>query len=492
VLQMVDIEFIRKKHFVEDWSIRQIARQLKVSRQSVRKAIESAEMPKYHLSEARPNPVMDPYRETIVAWLDADEQAPKKQRHTARRIYQRLIDEHGFVGAESTVRRFVAQLKDKRPEAFVPLEAAFGQQAQIDWGQATVEIAGESVIVHLFCVRLRASGVPFVWAAPTEKLEAFLEGHCRAFSYFGGAPRECVYDNPKTAVTRILAGPEREEHRVFSSLRAHYLFESLFCRPAEGHEKGAVENLVGYVRRNALVPVQSFQSWEALNAHLLGWCEREKNRRAEDWSRERVALRSLPARPFRAAILCLCPVNKLSLVTVDCSRYSVPCDLVGRTLQVALFTDRVDVSDGKTLVATHPRSHRRGHVALILDHYLPAIARKPRAASHAAVVSQMPAVYASVRDELCSGRKDGYREFAAILLLHREFAARSVERALVVARERGCLNAGAIRQMLINEAAPALPIPVEAPGALAEVRIPAPDLAQYDSLASRAALGVSA
>lgn len=492
MLQMVDIEFIRKKHFNEDWSIRQIARQLKVSRQSVRKAIESAEIPKYHLSELRPNPVMDPYRETIIAWLDADEQAPKKQRHTARRVYQRLVDEHGFAGAESTVRRFVAQLKDRRPEAFVPLEAAFGQQAQIDWGQATVEIAGKPVIVHLFCARLRASGMPFAWAAPTEKLEAFLEGHCRAFAYFGGVPRECVYDNPKTAVTRILAGPEREEHQMFSSLRAHYLFDSLFCRPAEGHEKGSVENLVGYVRRNTLVPVPSFPSWDALNAHLLAWCEREKKRLARDWPRERDALRVLPIRSFRAAVLRLCPVNKLSLVTVDCSRYSVPCELVGRTLQVAVFTERIEVADGKTLVATHPRSHQRGQTVLTLDHYLSVLERKPRAAAHAAVVSQMPAVYASVRDELCRGRKDGYREFAAILLLHREFTARAVERALGEARKRGCVSVGAIRQILINEAAPPMPIPVEAPGTLSEVRVPAPDLAQYDILARRMAVGVSA
>ncbi len=301
----------------------------------MRKALESAEVPHYGLTKPRPNPVMDPYRETILVWLAQDEHAPKKQRHTARRIYDRLVAEHGFVGAESTVRRFVAQLRDKQPEAFNPLEAAWGQQAQNDWGQATVEIAGQMVIVHLFCSRLRASGVPFAWASPTEKLEAFLEGHCRAFAWFSGVPAECLYDNPKTAVVRILAGPEREEHAVFASLRAHYLFESLFCRPAEGHEKGAVENpslrsgqvLVGYVRRNALVPVPSFPSlhcvqgrlWEALNAHLLAWCEQERRRLADKWAKELAALRPLPTRPFRAALLRLASVSRLSLVTVDCS-----------------------------------------------------------------------------------------------------------------------------------------------------------------------------
>jgi transposase len=255
VLKMVEIEFIRKKHFVDGWSVRKISRQLHVARQSVRKALESAEPPHYHLSQPRPSPSMDPYRAIIEAWLAQDKTAPPKQRHTAKRIYARLVAEYCFSGGESTVRRFVARLVEKQPEVYIPLMAAWGQQAQVDWGQAVVQMDGGPLVVHLFCLRMRASGVPFVWAAPTEKLEAFLEGHRRAFEWLGGVPAECLYDNPKTAVVRILAGPEREEHILFSSLRAHYLFDSIFCRPAEAHEKGAVENLVGYARRNALVPL---------------------------------------------------------------------------------------------------------------------------------------------------------------------------------------------------------------------------------------------
>jgi len=484
---MVDIEFIRKKHFVEGWSVRVIARHLKISRQSVRKAIESADVPRYHLSKPRPNPVMDPYRQTILAWLSEDEQAPKKQRHTARRIYDRLVGEHEFTGAESTVRRFVAQLtaNHRQPEVYIPLEATWGQQAQNDWGQATVEIAGNTVVAHLFCSRLRASGVPFVWASPTEKLEAFLEGHCRAFAWFGGVPAEGVYDNPKTAVVRILAGPEREEHTVFASLRAHYLFESHFCRPAQGHEKGAVENLVGYVRRNALVPVPSFPSWDALNEHLLSRCQKERTRLADKWDQERVALRPLPTRPFRAALLRLAPVSRLSLVTVDCNRYSVPCQYVGRTLQVAVYTDRIEAYDGKVPVASHCRSHQRGQTVLVLDHYLPALAKKPRAATHAAVVSQMPAVYVAVRDELCHSRRDGYREFASILLLHREFAAEAMVVALEEARRRGCLSVSAVRQILLNKSAPTPPSPVVVPEGLRESKVQLPSLVQYDVLAGR-------
>src|SRR5438067_5913892 len=262
MLQMVEIEFIRKKHFVDGWAIRRLSRQLGVARQTVRKALASAEPPGYHLSQPRPCPTMDPYRAVIERWLVDDAQAPPKQRHTAQRIYDRLVAEHAFAGGESTVRRYVARLRTAQGlglgEVMIPLTAAWGQQAQVDWGQAVVELAGEPIVVHLFCLRLRASGVAFAWAAPTEKLEAFLEGHVHAFAWLGGVPAECVYDNPKTAVVRILAGPVREEHTRFSSLRAHYLFESQFCRPGQAHEKGAVEHLVGYVRRNALVPVPRF------------------------------------------------------------------------------------------------------------------------------------------------------------------------------------------------------------------------------------------
>lgn len=188
MIGMVDKEFIRKKYLRNKWSIRKISRQLSISRQTVRRALKDADPPQYHLSELRPSPVMDPFRKIILAWLKEDEQAPRKQRHTARRIFHRLRDEYGFRGSEATVRRYVARLRPKTPEVMLPLAADWGQQAQVDWGQAKVYIAGEPKVAHIFCLKMRASGVPFVWAAPTEKLEAFLEGHRRAFEWLGGVP----------------------------------------------------------------------------------------------------------------------------------------------------------------------------------------------------------------------------------------------------------------------------------------------------------------
>lgn len=482
MLKMVDIEFIRKKHEIDGWSIRKISRQLKIARQSVRKALVSAEAPQYKIVQPRPCPVTGPYRDIIQTWLSEDQKAPAKQRHTATRVYDRLASEYQFTGGESSVRRLVARLKKKQPEVFIPLAAAWGQQAQVDWGQAVVEMGGAAVVVHLFCLRMRASEVPFVWAAPTEKLEAFLEGHRRAFEWLGGVPDQCLYDNPKTAVVRILAGPERVEHTVFSSLRAHYLFDSLFCRPAEGHEKGAVENLVGYVRRNALVPVPSVASWDELNTHLLAWSERERIRLGEKWEMEHQHLRPLPATPFRCALTHLAPVSRLSLVTVDRNRYSVPCKYVGRTLRLAISTSYIEVWDGQERVALHDRCYLRGETLFKFEHYLPALAYKPRAATHAAFVGQMPPIYATVRERLCRARSDGYRDFVSILLLHQEFPAQAVTQAMEEALKRGCLQPASVRQLLLNQTSSPTPEPIPVPLRLAEIRLAPPDLSRYNLL----------
>lgn len=481
---MVDIEFIRKKHFVEGWSIRRISRQLQVARQTVRKALASADVPHYRRREARPQPVMGPFAEVVKTWLAADATAPRKQRHTARRIYDRLVTEYDFAGGESTVRRLVRELKQKTPEVFVPLQPGWGEMGQVDWGQATVILGGLPTVIHLFILRLRRSGVVFAWAFPTEKMEAFLEGHARAFSWLQGVPAQLVYDNLKTAVVRILAGPERQEHQHFSSLRAHYLFDSLFCNPASGNEKGSVENGVGYVRRNALVPMREFADWQALNSHLLRWCEKERERRSDAWVQERAALRPLPAHPFRPAITRFVPVNRLSLVHFDRNRYSVPSRCVGKTLRLDAYADRVEVWDGEKRVATHARYHGRGETVMVLEHYLPVLAQKPRATVHAAVVRELPPVYQAAREQLLR-HPQGYRDFTRILLLHQEFAADQVAAALREALDRQVLGPDSVRQILLNRAASPQPPRTAVPPLLAQTRVAVADPSRYDLLLGR-------
>jgi transposase len=480
---MVDVEFIKKKHENEGWSIRKIARQLEVSRQTVRKVLASpAEPPRYEQRAPRPQPVMGPFLPVIERWLTEDETAPPKQRHTARRIYDRLVAEYDFPGSEVTVRRAVSALRGRRIEVFVPLEAVPGKVAQADFGQAHVMIAGTVQKVFIFCLRAKHSKTSFAIAYPTEKLEAFLDGHVRGLEFFGGIFREIWYDNPKTAVSKILSGPERIEHEHFSRLRAHYLFDSSFCTPGEAHEKGSVENLVGYVRRNALVPAsRPFATLEALNAHLRAFCERERVRHADRWALEESALRSLPLHPFRAATSRPVSVSKTALVRIDHNRYSVPAIHAARMLRAELYADKVEIYADDSRVAVHPRSYQRDETFLDLSHYLPVFARKPRAAGSCAALHQADPVFLRARDRLLAD-PGGYRVFAEILMLGLRFDLEVLARALGECLASGRLSVEGVRQHCLNLTC-VLPDPAVVPELLA-LRLSRPDLSRYDALAA--------
>ena len=486
MLRMVDVEFIKLRCGRDGWSIREAARRSGWSRQAIRKALAApAAPPRYALSAPRPSPVMDPYLPFVRQWLADDQSAPRKQRHTARRIYDRLVAEHGFPGAEVTVRQAVARLRGARREVYVPLEAPWGQIAQADFGGAVVTLAGVRTEVALFCLRAKASTVPFVVAYPTEKLEAFLAGHVEAFAFFGGVFGQLWYDNPKTAVVKILAGPARDEHERLSALRAHYLFDSSFCTPGRGNEKGSVENLVGYVRRNALVPhTREFADMAALNEHLRAWCERERERHGDAWRVERAALQGLPAHPFSPSVSRPAVASKTALVTVDRVRYSVPVACAGSTLRAESFVGRVELYRGAERVAVHERSYVRGAVVLELAHYLEAFARKPRAALSCAALASADPVFTRARD-LALRSPDGHRSFAEILLLGREFGLEGLAEALRVSLAGGGpTSAQHVRQIALN-AAHRAPPRVAVPSGLA-LSLPAPDLACYDALAGRA------
>lgn len=330
----------------------------------------------------------------------------------------------------------------------------------------------------MFVIRLRNSGVIFAHAFSTEKIEAFLEGHRLAFEWFGGVPHDVRYDNPKTAVTKILAGPMRDEHSLLSSLRAHYLFDSDFCRPGEPHEKGGVEHGVGFVRRHVCVPVPDVPDLATFNAMLLAWCEKERNKRWTKWEQERSALRPLPVHPHLCVTTRPVVVNKLCLVSFDHNRYSVPSIYVGKTLTLRSHAEEIELLDRGRVVATHIRCHERKQTFLQLEHYLPVLAYKPHAATHAAVVRQLPEVYQRIRVRMTNSRPDGYKDFVAILLLHQTFAAKDILNAI---SEIGpdVVTAEQIRKHLFqSEASPAMQVPDE----LKMYRLARQNPARYDSL----------
>lgn len=319
-------EQIRRAYFIEGKSIRQIAREGRHDRKTVRKALRDAGPPRYSLRRSRPRPVLGLFLAVVDRWLEEDQQRPPKQRHTARRIYERLVAEFDFQGGESTVRQYV---REKRPrlEVMIPLEHD-PSEAQVDWGEAHVYLDGRPIKVQLFCFRLCYSQWPFAMAFLGQSQEAFFAGHVGAFEELGGVPRRITYDNLTLAVKRVLTGSSREEQLGFVAFRSHYLFEANFCRPREAHEKGLVENLVGYVRRNYLVPLPRVASLEELNALLRERCRAGLHRRlreqgrtvAEAWEEERSHLLPLPPRPWPCCVTRPARATLSCLVSFDSNR----------------------------------------------------------------------------------------------------------------------------------------------------------------------------
>lgn len=499
-------EQIRRDREREGLSIRALAARHGVHRRAVRQALASPVPPAKRAPQSRPAPKLGAYRAIIDAWLIADREAPRKQRHTAKRIHQRLVDEHGADVAEVTVRQYVRARKRQLgwpvAEVFIPQHHEPGAAAEVDWGQAEVDLAGERVTVHLFVMRASFSGAAFCQASPVETQQAFLELHVQAFEWFGGVFATVRYDNLKSAVKQVLKGRRRVESDRFVALRSHYLFESQFTTPGiEGaHEKGGVEGEVGRLRRNHLVPVPVVADLAELNALLLAGCEADLGRRidgrpatiADAWATERPLLRALPGEAFDSAEAAAPRVDQKSLVTVRQNRYSVPVALAGLKVSARVGAREITISHAGEVVARHERLHGKFATSAQLDHYLELLTRKPGGLEHSVALAQerdrgaWPACF----DELWTALTDRYgRSHAAaqmvdVLLLCRQHGPERVELAV-----RGALTAGAIDgravAVLVGRADSSRtePAPLSdlAPRLAAHAR-PAPDLADYDQL----------
>ncbi len=258
---------VRRSVFVEGMSEREAAKRFGLARETVRKMLRYAVPPGYRRRQPVRRPKLGPFSGIIDQILKDDQDRPKKQHHTAKRIFDRLCDEYDFTGGYTIVKDYVREQKLGGQEMFVPLVHPPGD-AQADFGEALVVINGVQRKAHYLVVDLPQSDDAFVKAFPAETTEAFCEGHNAAFRYFGGVPGSIVYDNTSLAVARILGDGTRKRTRVFSELRSHYLFADRFGRPGKGNDKGKVEGLVGYARRNFMVPIPRFESWEALNEQL--------------------------------------------------------------------------------------------------------------------------------------------------------------------------------------------------------------------------------
>jgi transposase len=384
---------------------------------------------------------------------------PKKQQHTAKRIFERLRDEHGFEGGLTIVKEYVAGWRQRAQEMFVPLTHPPGH-AQADFGEAIGIIGGIERKVHFFAFDLPHSDACFVAAYPAETKEAFCDGHVKAFSFFGGVPRSILYDNTKIAVARILGDGTRQRTQVFSELRSHYLFEDRFGRPGKGNDKGKVEGLVGYARRNFLVPIPRFDSFETLNAHLEACCHRRMGERlrghaetiGERLERDLAALRKPLPPPYDACEKVFATVSSLSLVRYRGNDYSVPTSFGHRQVVVRGYVDEVVIACGTEVIARHPRSYEREDFVFDPLHYLALIEQKINALDQAAPLAnwQLPEEFATLR-RLLEARmgKPGKREYVQVLRLMEAFRIEEVAAAVRDAIARGAIGFDAIKHLVL-------------------------------------------
>jgi transposase len=501
-------EQIRRDRDREGLSVRGLAVRHGVHRRAVRQALASPVPPVKRSPVGRPAPKLGPYRAVVDGWLKADRDAPRKQRHTAKRIHQRLVDEFGADVAETTVRQYVRGRKRAMGwpvcEVFVPQVHAPGVEAEVDWGEALVVLAGVATTVHLFVMRASFSGVAFCQASLVETQQAFLELHAQAFEWFGGVFPKIKFDNLKSAVKKVLKGRRRVESDRFVSLRSHYLFASQFTTPGlEGaHEKGGVEGEVGRCRRRHLVPVPEVADLAELNRLLLAGCEADLDRRIdgrpgtvrEAWATERPLLLALPAEAFDSCETAAPRVDAKALVTIRQNRYSVPVALAGLKVSARVGAREITINHGGGEVARHERLHGKFGTSAQLDHYLELLARKPGGLEHSVALSQERdrGSWPGCFDELWAaltgryGRSDAARQMVDVLLLCREHGPEQV--ALAV---RGALTAGAhdgravavlARRIQSTASVPPGPLTDLEPRLAAHDR-PAPeDLADYDQL----------
>jgi len=498
-------EQIRREYEHGSGTIVGTARKFGVHRRTVRQALESAVPPARKAPRDRSAPKLGEFRELIDEWLIADVDAPRKQRHTAKRVWRRLVDEHGVDVAETTVRDHVRKRRRAlglaARDVFVPQIHAPGVTAEVDWGEADIDLAGARTRVHLFFMRSCFSGAAFSMASPVETQQAFLEGHALGFEWFDGVFAEVRYDNLGSAVKQVLKGRRRVESDRFVSMRSHYLFESLFTTPgiAGAHEKGGVEGEVGRLRRNHLVPVPAVASIAELNALLLAACDGDLHRRiagrpgtvAEQHALERPALRALPGL-FDTSELASVRVDAKALITVRQNRYSVPVALAGLRVDAAVGAREIVVSHGGREVARHERLHGRFATRARLDHYLELLQRKPGGLQRSLALSQERdrGAWPGCLDEFWAaltaryGDSEGARQMVDVLMLAREHGPARLELAVRGALAAGAIDGGAVAVLARRTHQPSVPAGplIGLDARLTAHDRPEPGLAGYDAL----------
>ena len=494
MIRVSQYEYMRTAHRVYGKSIREIARETGHSRNTVKKVLRG-EYQESSERKGRDYPVLGDHLLTIGEWIKADKEMPKKQRHTARRIYHRLKNECGYTGSESAVRRYVREIRLLeglgKQDAFIPLNPAMGQEAEIDWGTAKAVIGGQDTTIKFFCMRSKYSGKHFVRCYPNERQEMFFDGHISGFQFFGGVFPVLIYDNLTAAVRKVFQGKERILQESYAKFQGYYNFTPRFCNVGKGHEKGGVEGLVGFARRNYMVPVPQAASFAALNEKILEECFNYGTHRIsgrdrsvnEHFEEEKGGLIALPGHPYSNIRMADGKVDKYSTVIVDRKRYSVPARYAGIRVKTLVSVDKVELFRSGQLIASHARMFGSEQWCLNPDHYLELIQQRPQAFESARPIQQWrlewPPCLESLLERFCQkqGYTNGVKEFVSVLMFYRQHPADEVHAAVELALEIRVNTSADVKHLLLQTKQSVNNEPLKNWPSL-----PAPDLSVYDRI----------
>ena len=450
---------VRRACHVDGMSNSEAARVFGIDRKTVAKILEHSVPPGYRRTKPPARPKLDLFISIIDQILEDDKSQLKKQRHTAKRIFERLRDEHGFTGGITIVTDYVRERKHRSREVFVPLAHPPGH-AQVDFGEAVGVIGGVRRKLHYFAMALPHSDALFIKTYPAETTEAFCDGHVAAFAFFGGVPASILYDNTTIAVAKILGDGTRKRTRVFSELQSHYLSEDRFGRPGKGNDKGHVEGGIGFGRRNFLVPIPHFESFEALNAWLEEQCLERQDEVlrghgetiGERLLRDLDALLPRPAAPYDACHKVSTRATSISMVRYHCNDYSVPVAYAHREVLVRGYVGEVVIGCGTDVIARHRRSYEKADMIFDPIHFLPLLEQKVGALDQAAPLQgwDLPDEFARLR-RLLEARmgKKGKREYIQVLRLLETFEIDHVHGAVRQALDLGAIGYDAVKHLVL-------------------------------------------
>lgn len=450
---------VRRAHFHDGLSERAIARDFGISRDSVAKMLAYSEPPGYRRTAPIKRPKLDGFTDQIDIWLAEDKGRPRKQRHTAKRIFDRLRAECGFTGGYTIVKDYVRSKKRGSKEMFVPLSHRPGH-AQADFGEALVVIGGVEQKAYFFAFDLPHSDACYIRAYPAANTEAWLDGHVHAFAFFGAVPLSILYDNDRCLVARIMPDKTRKRTQRFSAMLSHYVIDDRYGRPGKGNDKGKVEGLVGYARRNFMVPMPHFPDWGSFNDYLEQQClarqedilRGHKISIGERLKADLAAMQALPAAPFEACDLQSGQVTSTSMVRYRGNDYSVPVAFGHRDVWIKGFVDRVVIGCVAEVIADHPRSYENGDMVYDPLHYLPLIERKIMAFDQAAPLQgwELPRAFGTLQRLLEARQgKSGKREYVQVLRLLERFGMDELHGAVKDALRMGAISFDAVKHLAL-------------------------------------------